>query len=98
MLTMKKFLHNKEWNAGKVQVNIDQPQVTLIKSTKDDKPDKYFVKMIFCRDLKSEKLDLYEFKMVLFDNGEPEEFLLFIWNFNMNLEASGTFKSGKKIQ
>ena len=31
----------------------------------------------------SQKSDLYEFKSALFDNGDPEEFLLFIRNFNM---------------
>ena len=38
----------------------------------------------------SEKLDLYEFKMALFDNSEPDEFFLFIWNLNMTLKESGT--------
>ena len=46
----------------------------------------------------SEKLDQFEFKMALFDNGKPEEFLLFIKNFNMTLEASGMLNSGAKIQ
>ena len=45
----------------------------------------------------SEELDLYEFKMALFYNGESEEFLLFIRNFNTTLEASGTLFSGVKI-
>ena len=30
------------------------------------------------RDPTSENLDLYEFKMTLFDNGEPKKFLLFV--------------------
>ena len=50
------------------------------------------------RDPTSEKSDLDNFKMVLFGNGYPEEFLLFVCNFNMALEVSGTFKSGAKIQ
>ena len=36
--------------------------------------------------------------MALFDNGDPEEFLLFILNFQMALEASGKFAAGVKIQ
>ena len=43
-------------------------------------------------------MNLYEFKIALFDSGYPEEFLLFIYNFNMNLEASGTLKYGVKIK
>ena len=36
--------------------------------------------------------------MALFDNGEPEEIFLYIQNFNLNLEAPGTLKSGTNIQ
>ena len=36
----------------------------------------------------SEKSDLYELKMALFDNGDTEEFLLFAQNSQMTLEAS----------
>ena len=43
-------------------------------------------------------LDLYEFKMSLFENGKPEEFLLFVCNFNMTLAASGTLEAGAKYQ
>ena len=42
--------------------------------------------------------DLYEFRMSLFDNNKQEEFLLFMRNFNMNLEASGTMETGAKIK
>ena len=42
--------------------------------------------------------DLYEFKMALFDNKEPEEFLLFVWNFNMVLAESGTLTTGAKMK
>ena len=35
--------------------------------------------------------------MALFDNGYPEEFLLFIGNFQMTLEASATIASGANI-
>ena len=44
------------------------------------------------------KSDLYEFKMCLFNNGKPEEFLLFVRNFNMTLVASGTLEAGAKYQ
>ena len=45
---------------------------TLIKSKNDTKVGKYFVKNKLCRDPTSEKSDLYEFKIALFDNGDPE--------------------------
>ena len=46
----------------------------------------------------SENSDLYELKMALFDICKPDEFLLFIRNFNMTLEASGMLKAGVNIQ
>ena len=43
-------------------------------------------------------LDLYDFKIYLFDNVNPEEFLLFVCNFNMTLAASGMLEAGAKYQ
>ena len=60
-------------------------------------PKIYFVKLKLRRDPTSSMLDLYDFKMSLFDNGEPEEFLLFVRNFNMTLAESGTLEAGAKI-
>ena len=34
--------------------------------------------------------------MSLFDNGEPEKFLLFVRNFNMTFAASGTLEAVAK--
>ena len=36
--------------------------------------------------------------MSLFDNGEPEEFLFFMHNFNINIAATGKLETGMKIQ
>ena len=79
-------------------MHVDPPPSTLIKSKNDEKPDKYFIKIKLRKDPTSEKLDLYECKMDLFDNVHPEELLLFIRNFNMTMEESGTLNSGVKIQ
>ena len=46
----------------------------------------------------SQNSDLYEFKMALFDNGAIDEFLFFVRNFNMPLEAPGTLVAGATIQ
>ena len=35
--------------------------------------------------------------MALFDNGDPEEFLLFVRNFQMTLKASGALAASAKI-
>ena len=49
--------------------------IPLIKIKNNDKSDKYFVKIKLRTDPTSGKSDLYEFKMTLFDNGDPDEFL-----------------------
>ena len=76
---------------------MDPPLIRLINSKNDEKLYKDCDKIKLHRDTMSQKSDLYELKMVLFDNGEPEEFLLFIRNFNITLEASGTLLSGANI-
>ena len=72
-----------------VEQHVDPPPIPLIKIKHNDKSDKYFLRLKLCKDLTSEKSDLYEFKMALFDNGNLDEFLLFFHNFNMTHKASG---------
>ena len=36
--------------------------------------------------------------MSLFENVKPDEFLLFMHNFNMTIAASGTLEMGAKVQ
>ena len=48
--------------------------------------------------LTSEKSYLYEFKITLFDDGDPEEFLLFVQNFQITLEVLWKLSAGVKIQ
>ena len=97
-LTMDNISHKKKWNTGTLQVHVEPPVIPLINSKNDDKSYKDFVKIKLRRDPTSEKLDLYEFKMALFDKGERGGFLLFICNFNMTIEASGTLNSIANIQ
>ena len=84
---MKNVLHRKKWNVLVVEHHMELPPIPLIKSKHDDKLDKDFVKLKLRRDPTPEKSDLYEFKMALFNNGNPEEFLLFVCNFNMTIKA-----------
>ena len=59
---------------------MEPPPIKFIKSKNNDKSDKYSVKIKLRRDHTSEKLDLYSFKIALFDNGETGEFLLLVRN------------------
>ena len=58
----------------------------------------FFVKLKLHRDATSPTSDLDDLKMSLFDNDEPEEFLLVVRDFNMTLGASGTLEAGAKYQ
>ena len=97
-LNEKDVSQEKKWNTGTVKVQVDPTPIQLNKSNKNYKSDKYFVKIKVCRDPTSEKSDLYEIKMAFFDNKEPEEFLLFIRNFNMTIEVYVILKYRAKIQ
>ena len=82
---IKEVLNNKNWNWNAVQVHVETPLITLIKSKNDEILDIGYVEIKLHRDPTSRKLVLYELKTALFDNGKPEEFLLFIRNFNVTL-------------
>ena len=61
------------------------------------KSDGDYVKLKLRRYPTSSMSELYEFRMSLFDYGNPEEFLLFVQNFQMNLAASGMLETEEKV-
>ena len=95
---MKNVSPKKKWNIGVVQVHMEPPLTPPDKSKHGDRLDRNFVNIKLRRDPMSENSDLYEFKMALFDNGDPGQFLLFVRNFNINPEASGTLKTAAKVK
>ena len=95
--TMKHFLHKKGFHTGAVQIHVEPPPITWMKSKNDRKAEIYSEKIKSCRDLTSDKSDLYEFKMALFNNGRLEEFLLFSWNFIMALDTSEMIAANTKL-
>ena len=95
---MKNVSSEKGWMTGMTHPHVEPPPIPLIQETYDGNPDKDLVKLKLRRDPTSSTSDLYEFKISLFDNGEPEEFFLFVRNFNMSLVASGTLEVGAKVQ
>ena len=95
---MNNVSHKKGWNSGTTQAHVESLPIPLTKGTYDGKLDKYFLRLKLRRYTKSSTSDLYEFRMSLFDNGDPEEFLLFVRNFNMTLAASRILDTGANIQ
>ena len=73
------------------------PSYPTNKSKLDTKSEKYYVNLKLRRNPTSEKFDMYEFRMALCNNGDPEEFLLFQRNYKMALDASGTLTADLKI-
>ena len=83
---------------GVVKVNLEPPLIPLIKINHNDKSENGYVKVKLRRYLTSPRSDLYEFEMALFDNGQPEDFLLFVCNFNMTMEESEMTGKDVKVQ
>ena len=94
---MKNVSHNKGWSLGINPAHVEPPLIPLIKETWNGKSDEDSVKLKFHRDPTSSTLDLYEFKMSLFDHGKPEDFLLSVRNFNMTLAETGTLEMDVNI-
>ena len=46
----------------------------------------------------SSTLDLYEFRMSLFDHSKLKGFILFVQNFQTTHEATGTLETKAKVQ
>ena len=78
--------------------HLEPPTIMLVKETSTSKSDGDYVKLKLRRYPTSSTLELYEFSMSLFDHGEPEEFLLFVQNFQMTFAATGTIETEEKVQ
>ena len=93
---MKKISHSKVWGTDTNPAHVEPSPIPLIKELSTGKSDGDYVKLKLRRDPTSSMSDLYEFRMSLFFHGEPEEFLLFVWNFQMTLAATVTVETEAK--
>ena len=95
---MKNISHKKVWSTDTNTAHVEPPLKPLVKETSTGKSDGDYVKLKFIRGHTSSTSDLYEFRMSLFDHGHPEEFILFVQNFEMNLADTGTLEMEAKVQ
>ena len=95
---MNNVSHKKGWGVDSDLAHVKPPQIPLVKETSTGKSDGDYVKLKMYRDPIYSMLDLYEFRMYLFDHGEPEEFLLFVQNFQTTLAVTGTLETESKVQ
>ena len=83
---------------GQYKCTWSHPQFHSLKINNNDKFENYCIKINLRRYLKSKNLDLYELKISLFGNSDLEEFLLFVSNLNITIEASVTITPGENIK
>ena len=77
--------------------HIDPPPIPIIKENHDGKSDKYSVKIKLRKYPTLSTLDLYEFKMSLFDNGEPEKFYCLFATLIRPSRRQGQWRRAKNI-
>ena len=94
----KKVSQKKGCNWWTNEAHMEPLLIPLILGTCNGKLHKDYVNMKLRRYPTSSMLYLYDFRMSLFDNGDLEEFLLFVRNFNMTITASGVLETGTNIQ
>ena len=95
---MKNLLHKKVWGADNNLVHVKPNTIPLVKEISTGKSDWDYVKLNLCRYPTYITLDLYEFRMSLFDHDRPEEFLLFVQNFQMTRVATVMLDTEAKVQ
>ena len=95
---MKNVSHKKRWNFGTNPTHLEPTSIPLIKETCYFNSDKDLVNIELRGYPASSMLDLYESKIALFYNVNIEDFLFFIFNFNMTLAATGMLNKDAKMQ
>ena len=94
---MTNFFHKKGCSTDTNSARLEPLPIPLIKETYTGKSDGDYVKLKLHRYPTSGTLEIYEFMMSLFDHGNPEEFLLFVRNFEMTLAATGMLEMKAKV-
>ena len=78
--------------------HVEPPPILLIKEISNGNSDGDCVKLKLSRYPTSSTSYIYEFRMSLFDHGDPEGFLLFMQNFQITLAATGTLETEARFQ
>ena len=94
---MNNVSHKIGWNSGITQAHVEPQLITLIKEIYYGNIKFVFVKPNLLRYPMFSTSDLYEFRMSFF-HGNPDEFMVFVRNSNMNLAATGILDMDAKIQ
>ena len=85
------------WISAEVQAHIDPPPIPIIKK---DPPEfnEYDIINIKMRQNPSDAAsEMYKLNIVTFENGQPEDFLQLMKNFNIEVDGTGTATAAEKI-
>ena len=91
-------MHKRGWGTDTNPSHVDPHLIPLTKETLTGKSDEDYVKLKLLRYPTSITSDLYEFRMSLFDHGNPEEFLLFFRKLIMIIASTGMLETYTKVQ
>ena len=94
---MNNVSHNTGWGTDTKPDHVDPSPIPLYKEMSTGKSDGDHVKLKLHRDTTYSTSDLYEFRMSLFDHGDPEEFLFFVRNLQMNIAATGMIETEERF-
>ena len=78
MLRDEECFYKKVSDTDTNPARAEPPPIPLVKENSTGESDWDYVKLNLHKDPTYSTSDLYDFRMSLFDHGEPEEFLLFV--------------------
>ena len=83
-------MKNVGWLSDDMQANIDHPPIPLIKFELDGDRTTHIIKVKMRRNPSSVASETYKVNMNTLDDGQPEEFLSLLRNFNIATDGTGT--------
>ena len=87
---MKKLSTKNNYLSGDIMACVEPPHIPLIKQYPEKiKKESNYVNIKLHRNPVTELYEIYETKLVLFENGEPEDLLILIFNLKKTLKYKG---------
>ena len=95
---MNSAFHKKNWLLGDIKVHIETPPIPLIKCNTEKKSESALTKVKLRRNPTSFMLDIYKYKITLFENGKPVELPLLVRDFQKTTDITGETSTSGNIQ
>ena len=85
------------WLSADIQAGVEPPPIPLIKLELDDERTIYIIKVKMRRNISLAASKTYNINMNTLDDGQPEEFLSLLKNFNNATDGTGATNSSGRI-